>query len=277
MNLSVKQIFKTFSGLSIRSKLQFIIASTSVFMLVLSFIIISINTIHDYKDNLSSQASVAATMLATSSIESILSNDVHRAELILKALNRISELEQAVIYNIDDQVFAKYSKNKNLALPKNIKLKKEVTFSGDQLQVVQAIECEGSIFGTVYLQFSTKILDKKISEYLLTMMAFLFLLIFLSFLIAARVQRFISQPILRLAKTTREIANLQDYSVKVKKVGDDEVGLLYDSFNEMLDQIYHRDLQRNQAMRALRESEERYRMVNELSPSGIILHKNNKR
>jgi len=276
LNLSVKRKIKTFSGLSIRNKLQFIIASTSVFMLVLSFIIISINTIHDYKDNLSSQASVAATMIATSSLEFVISYDIQRAELILEALNRIPELEQAVIYNANDQVFAEYRKDQNLALPQNLELKNELNFSGDILQVVQEIEYDGEIYGTVYLQFSTKILDKRITDYLFTMVAFLLLLIFLSFLVAGRVQRFISQPILRLAKTTREIANLEDYSVKVKKIGDDEVGLLYDSFNEMLDQIHHRDLQRNQAMRALRESEERYRMVNELSPSGIILHKNNK-
>jgi signal transduction histidine kinase/HAMP domain-containing protein len=50
-------------------------------------------------------------------------------------------------------------------------------------------------------------------------------------------QRQVSQPILALAGTARAISERRDYSTRAVKLGDDELGLLTDSFNQMLDEI----------------------------------------
>jgi signal transduction histidine kinase len=50
-------------------------------------------------------------------------------------------------------------------------------------------------------------------------------------------QRWISGPVIRLVETTRTIANLGDYSIRVKGNYTGELGDLYTSFNKMLDAI----------------------------------------
>src|SRR5213075_3154957 len=76
-------------------------------------------------------------------------------------------------------------------------------------------------------------------------------------------QRSISRPILALADTAKAISDRKDYSVRARKVGEDELGLLTDAFNQMLDHIHERDS-------ALRKSEARKGAILESALDGII-------
>ena len=50
-------------------------------------------------------------------------------------------------------------------------------------------------------------------------------------------QGFISKPILHLAEQAKHVSAEADYSVRVQTPGQDEIGVLYDGFNDMLAQI----------------------------------------
>jgi signal transduction histidine kinase len=76
----------------------------------------------------------------------------------------------------------------------------------------------------------------------------------LALLISHALQRRISGPILELAETARAVAVNQDYSVRAKKYGNDELGLLTDAFNQMLTRIGEQN-------EALRRSEEQLRQA----------------
>jgi len=58
-----------------------------------------------------------------------------------------------------------------------------------------------------------------------------------SFLLSSRLQRLISEPILRLVETMRTVSSGKNYSVRAVRSSDDEVGALIDGFNQMLDEI----------------------------------------
>ena len=60
-------------------------------------------------------------------------------------------------------------------------------------------------------------------------------------LVSGRVRNVIADPIERMARTTEDIARRNDYTVRVARHGDDEIGRLIDRFNEMLGQIEARD------------------------------------
>jgi signal transduction histidine kinase/DNA-binding response OmpR family regulator len=64
-----------------------------------------------------------------------------------------------------------------------------------------------------------------------------------------RLQAFITDPVLRLASTVREITLRKDYSLRAEKHGNDELGALTESFNSMLAAIQERDarLEENRA------------------------------
>ena len=95
-------------------------------------------------------------------------------------------------------------------------------------------------------------------------------------------------PTLSLAEMTETISRQKDYSLRARKQDDDEIGMLVDSLNEMLTQVQQREaalaetgkraearvkkmektlrekvkeiVERKRIEKALRESEERYRL-----------------
>ncbi len=69
----------------------------------------------------------------------------------------------------------------------------------------------------------------------------------IAFVISARLQRFISEPILQLSETARAVSERKDYGVRAEKHGRDELGVLIDSFNDMLATIQKRDAELQEA------------------------------
>ena len=84
---------------------------------------------------------------------------------------------------------------------------------------------------------STQELEKKILKHLLFMLLLTAVLLFIAYLIARLLQLTISRPLLKLAKVTKKISEDQDYSIRMHKKGTDEIGILFDGFNIMLEQI----------------------------------------
>ena len=62
-----------------------------------------------------------------------------------------------------------------------------------------------------------------------------------SWLFSRRVERVISDPIAHLAQKMAIVSRSQDYQVRVQSWSDDELGLLFDCFNDMLAEIATRD------------------------------------
>lgn len=264
---------KKFSDLSIKLKLQVIIIVVSLAMLVLSITVVSVKTISGYKKDLQQHANLNAQLIAEYCYTDIINGETGRVKQKLRSLKNIPEFASAGVYTREKQLFAMYAADTSVILPKTINEYSRLFYQDEFLHLTRPVFFNGQNYGAVLLIFSTATLNRKISDYLISMFLLFILLMSAALIISLTLQKYISQPILRLADTAREIAGLEDYSVKVKKMGNDEIGLLYDSFNVMLDQIHQREQQRSQVMLALRESEERYRNVAELSPNAIILHK----
>ncbi len=89
-------------------------------------------------------------------------------------------------------------------------------------------------------------------------MIFLLSVLF-ALLLAARLQKVISEPILSLALTADRISKKKDYSIQALKANDDELGTLVDSFNDMLRQIRLREIDLEARSVALQRANEELR------------------
>ena len=65
--------------------------------------------------------------------------------------------------------------------------------------------------------------------------------VFSAYWLAARFQQQISGPIVNLAQTMQRVSLEEDYSLRVERCSQDEIGSLIDGFNQMLSQIRQRD------------------------------------
>ncbi len=64
----------------------------------------------------------------------------------------------------------------------------------------------------------------------------------LAYFLSLRLQNIISVPIYTLADSMREVSDKKDFSIRVSKSADDEIGHLYDGFNQMLEEIEERNI-----------------------------------
>lgn len=91
--------------------------------------------------------------------------------------------------------------------------------------------------GTLYLQSDMGAIYERFRLYTIiafSVVAFSFLL---AYFLSKNFAHQISKPILALAETAKAVSQRHDYSVRATKLGEDEIGLLTDAFNQMLTQI----------------------------------------
>jgi len=260
-----------FQNFSIKSKLIGIILLVSILAIGTGFTLVIINNIKTFKEDMVNNTFVNAGLFGEYCITPMAFEDKKGAAEILQKLEAIPSIMNGYVYDESGDLFAAYNKSGNTIIPPRLNGKPAAEFEGKYLHVVQPVIYQDQKYGTIYLRASTAILDNKIKNHLITMMLLLAGLTLISYFLAHRFQKVISGPILKLANVTKEVSEKADFSVRVEKKGDDEIGALYDGFNEMMEQIQMRKHERDKAELALRESEEKFRKVFESSYDAMIL------
>lgn len=143
-------------------------------------------------------------------------------------------------------------------------------FRRNLLQINMAIERNNKLYGNLTILYYTGLTQDIINTIFLGLVIF-FVIVLLSFLLAVHFQKYISRPILDLAKVASEVSKNKDYSVRLLRNSDDEIGVLYDNFNQMLKTINEQQTARENATSALMHSEEKFRNIFNYSMDGIML------
>jgi PAS domain S-box-containing protein len=266
---------KNFRNLSIKSKLIVIILLVTISALGIGFGVVIYKNIDTYTEELKTAASLLAGLTAEYLSYSLSFEDRQEAEEFLNKMKAVPflDVKNAVVYDQKGKVFAALKKEKLVDISKLAVDKPEFEFEKDYIGIFQPImrkEEKNEKFGTLHLKVSNILLKEKIRGSLFTILVLILALVILSYIFANRLQRFISGPILNLASVSRRISLDKDYSIRVEKRGEDEIGILYDEFNYMLGQINLRQVERDKAEEELRISEEKYRLIFENAPQGIF-------
>ena len=110
-----------------------------------------------------------------------------------------------------------------------------------QFHIIAAIVRNDQVLGFVHILVPPEVLYPDWRGYLLITLAAIVTAMLTSYWLAARLQQQISGPIVNLAKTMQRVSSEEDYSLRVERSSQDEIGSLIDGFNQMLGQIRHRD------------------------------------
>lgn len=254
--------------ISLKHKLIGIILVVTLFALSIGFIVYTTNAVSNLKNDLRTSMVVNAKLISEYSVSPILFDDKNGASEILQKINAIAEIEEAYIFDNEGLVFVSYKKAEEGSFPefKNIEWSE---FEDDYLHVYQPIKFLDTQYGTIYLKVSTSILSDRIMDQISIMLMFSALILILSWILASRMQRLISDPILKLANVTEQISDKHDFSIRIIKHTEDEIGVLYDQFNNLIGTIEQQQIQQRANELALRASEEKYRHIFENSMVGI--------
>lgn len=235
---------------TIRQKLTLVIMLTCAAALVsagTAFVIYErISIRHDTVVSLLTQAEmIAHNCKAASAFE-----DVKDAKETLNSLHMQPSIVYGCIYNSNGELFASYHRSGNgtdRSIHPPLPQKDGYQFDNEYLIVYKSVVFDGGKIGTVCLQSNLRPMYKTFQRSASIIIVVLALSSLVAYFVSSRLQRIISGPILSLthvaeAISKRVASGKKAHSIRAQKHSNDEVGLLADSFNQMLEQIQQREL-----------------------------------
>ncbi|MEE4254045.1 MAG: EAL domain-containing protein [Desulfuromusa sp.] len=235
-----------FNKLSLRGKLTFIITLTSCLMLLLTLVAIIWLQRISLRSELLQDAQVLSRSISKNCAVAMNHNDQEAATFALEPLAATHRVLGARLFDQEQNVFAEYYRN--LARdPENDELKVETLlrqghiFYQKHLDVFEPISYEGKVLGQLMLRMDLVKVNDILIRYTWIGVAVFLLYSLLAFLLASSLQRLISAPIKSLLLSMQTISKEKNYSLRVEKTSHDELGSLFDGFNEMLAEIEIRD------------------------------------
>ena len=233
--------------LPIRQKLIAISIFVAGSALFLFSLVSMFNQVRVMRQAMLDNLTIIAESVADLSIAALSFTDRNSAEEILNTLKADSDIEAALLLDSDGELFANYFRDDDAAA---LALLHAVDGSGSgfffhrgiyRLEISQQVSMQGRTLGTLYLLSGTGRMVGHIRNSTLLLLLSVIGVMGVTVLIAARLQGLITEPVSQLARTARDISMNGDYSLRVKKQSDDEIGQLVDDFNTMLSDIQERD------------------------------------
>jgi signal transduction histidine kinase/DNA-binding response OmpR family regulator/HPt (histidine-containing phosphotransfer) domain-containing protein len=243
-----------FGDLSIRHKLTVLFMAISGFTaLALSCPIATIDVL-TFRHTAAQNLAVLGDVLAGNSTAALTFRDAESARDVLRALRAESDVTAACIYTSDGKPFAKYARDaKDSAFIPPVAQAETTQFKNGHLVQFRKIVLAGETVGTLYIESDLGRQHARLRQATVTFLLTLFVTFTMAFMLASRLQKSISQPVLNLVETTKAVSGHGDYSIRAEILNRDEFGVLATEFNNMLQQIETRDLELQQHRENLEE------------------------
>lgn len=234
-----------FRDRSIRSKLMTGFMLTSLVALLITMAALALYDRITVRDDVQASVNVLAGVIGENAASSLVFNDPESARATLNALRFQPGITAAYLFDKDGKPFASYgSAITGLTAPAD-----GIRREPDTITVTRPVLYSDSRVGTVHVRSNLSQLEIRQRRYLYLAAAVAAAAAFVAFLLSSLFQRAISRPILKLLDAEKRVSRDKNYALQVTKEADDEVGLLFDGFNEMLTEIRLRDAEIQQRHR----------------------------
>jgi two-component system, NtrC family, sensor kinase len=260
---------KPFRDRPIGQKVTYLILGISSAAVLLACAVLFTFQAYTTKRHFTHELRVVAEITAHNSAAAVMFRDEDAANETLTGLASMPQIVGARLQLMNGQSLAEFGEQD----------RKGTQSKGNQVLLEQPVIRDGNREGILFLHADFSALYAQLFKLYVTILVLVLALsLLLALGLSGRFQRFVSDPILRLAGTARRIAEANDYSVRAQNASGDEVGMLTDAFNQMLEQIQAQDqalfgaqgelknqvtalqvenLERKRAEEALRESQQK--------------------
>ncbi|WKZ69805.1 MAG: ATP-binding protein [Melioribacteraceae bacterium] len=231
---------KKFQNISIKNKLLLIITGASTFAIILGLVAYSVFDVINYREEIKNNSSITAALVGEYCKVPLSFGYNDEVDEVLIKLNAIPEIVNAFVFEHNGNLFSGYNRDDKSNLM--INNYEEINFSDNwnYIHIIHEIKTGNEVEGTIYLRVSTASILEKIISNGSIILILLILLAIPIYIIANRLQKIISQPILNLAEASKQIARSESYEIVVDKNRKDEIGFLYRRFSEMVAKLKQR-------------------------------------
>ncbi|MCH9021364.1 MAG: PAS domain S-box protein [Planctomycetes bacterium] len=251
--------------ITIRRKLTLIIMAVSITVLLLASCAYIGYEQMMLRKELVNTIAVDAKIIGENCKAAITFADAEDAQETLASLQAVPSFVFACIYTPQGKILAQYQNSLiQEVLQPPVMEHGGWRFEEGHLLLFEQITHDGEVIGSIYIKSHLGELDAMFKQNPLVFGILIVLSSLVAYALATRLQKVFSEPILALARTAKSITTEQNLVRCDIPHGQDEIGVLIDSFNEMLDQLQDRQA-------ALHESEEKFRTLYESSSDAVML------
>jgi len=228
-------------NLSIRSKLTLSTMGATIAALLVVGVAFTARDVVRARSEMSEVATTHAAMVATNVSAAVTFKDAAEATSTMNSL-RPAGAQAAAVYTADGRLLATYADLPQwLAVIPPVVAADGTRFEGDHLVAVRPVVHDGQRIGSVYVRMGLDKLNERIRDQILTLLCTLVAASATALLLAWWTQGLISRPIRHLATVAGAVSRDRDYTLRAARAGDDEIGQLTGSFNEMISAVQARD------------------------------------
>jgi len=258
---------KRFRDRSIAQKLTLIVLFTTGAALVVTCGLFVAYEWVTARAGMEREITTLAEFLGANTNAALAFHDAKAASETLSTLQAQRPITAAALYGNDGRLVASYRRlGRGTPVPGSPPALGNPVWGGGRLSLTRPVYLEGDRLGTLWIEADLEEMEARMQRYAAVAASVLLVAAALALLLSARLQGFITGPIGALATTARQVAEDKNFAVRAERMGQDEVGLCIDAFNEMLAQIQKRDealksahdaleLRVQERTRELRESE----------------------
>jgi signal transduction histidine kinase/CheY-like chemotaxis protein len=228
---------RSYRNLPVKRKLQLIIMFTVAAALMLACTAILAYGQYSGAQDLRHDLGILAEIFASNSTAALTFGDQKAAAEILSGLRVKSHIVTAVIYGADGTPFATYFRDGTPRTGAPRMQPDAAWFEIGRLKLFQTIVLNRQTIGAVYIESDVGELTARLGRFAWILLAIQMTTFFLAYALSSRLQRIVSEPIAHIAATAKIVSVDKKYSVRAVKQADDDLGLLTDTFNEMLSEI----------------------------------------
>lgn len=229
-----------FRDLSIRSKLMTGFMLTSLAAMLLTVATLAAYDRATFHAEVLRRVDTLAGIIGENASSSVAFNDRQSARATLAALRAQPQITGAAVYDSKGALFATYVRASDGDKPVPL-LRDGAWIDAQHIGVARPVLFNGARVGTVAVRSDLSEAAVRRARTLQIAAGIYVGAAFLALLLASLFQRAITRPIHRLLRAAKRVSREKDYTLRVEKEANDEIGLLIDGFNEMLSEIRARD------------------------------------
>jgi PAS domain S-box-containing protein len=249
-----KAVVQMFSFRTIRGKLNALMAISSALALLISFVVFIGNDYTVMQAAKVKQLTTLAEVISSNSTAALSFHQPGAAHALLASLDNHEGILRASLFDAEGDFFAQFVRPgvEPQGSQRPTPMGHQFTEDGYLDLAVPVIEDEEQL-GVLCLHADMHDLKQRVGSRVVVAFGVMLISICITLVVTSRLQHIISAPIVDLAATTRIIADQGDYSLRVESNLKDEIGVLYQRFNQMLDRIQDGEFQLRQSQSQLEQ------------------------
>ena len=222
------------AAVPIRRKLSSIALLTTGSALLLTTVLFLGGEILSIRDSRLRELRILNEAIASNCTAALAFDNPDDARTVLAAFRSDPQFVAAALYKTDGSLFATYPDSPAAGAVPAKAAPSGYSLEGAALIGVAPVSEDGKPLGALYVRSDMRAVYERIVSYALVAVVVIALAMLAAWIISRRLQRELSEHILRLAETARTVSDHHDYHVRAQPAGINELDDLTHAFNHML-------------------------------------------